>query len=157
MASTDRGALLALYHSTGGENWKRKDNWDSHVDLSQWFGVKANDQGRVVKLNLCGNNLQGIAEVFSTFFLFGLLDPFDLPGSKMANCVPLLASRPNVPVDLRFLVFSDSYVCWLLVIVSKSLSALKYCACWSALKQALPFLRNGCRDVEMPSLMCSTF
>lgn len=59
MASTDRHALLALYRSTGGAKWKRKDSWDTDVDLSQWHGVTVNDGGQVLKLILMDNNLQG--------------------------------------------------------------------------------------------------
>lgn len=61
MTSTDRDALLALFHSTGGAHWTRKDNWGSDADLSQWEGIeKVNADGRVVKLSLWGNGLQGI-------------------------------------------------------------------------------------------------
>eukprot|EP00752_Nemacystus_decipiens_P017045 g15262.t1 len=59
MAQTDREALVALYIATDGPNWENKTNWDTDADLSAWFGVTANDQGRVVELSLSGNNLRG--------------------------------------------------------------------------------------------------
>lgn len=59
MMSADRDALVALFRSTGGANWKKKDNWDTDADLSQWHGVKVDDQGRVAKVLLYNNNLQG--------------------------------------------------------------------------------------------------
>ncbi|CAM9985878.1 unnamed protein product [Ectocarpus sp. 12 AP-2014] len=59
MAHTDRDALVSLYNATGGANWKQKANWDTGADLSQWCGIKVDDQGRVVELNLFWNNLQG--------------------------------------------------------------------------------------------------
>lgn len=62
MSSTDRAALLALYRLTGGASWKRKNNWDTDGDLSQWDGVRVNDQGRVVSLRLDHNNLTGILQ-----------------------------------------------------------------------------------------------
>lgn len=52
--------MVALFHATGGTSWKRNDNWDTDADLSKWYGVKVNDQGRVVKLDLNRNNLQGM-------------------------------------------------------------------------------------------------
>lgn len=52
MASEDRAALLALFRSSGGANWTVQGNWGTNVDLSQWGGVKADDQGRVTKLEL---------------------------------------------------------------------------------------------------------
>lgn len=60
MAHADRDALVALYNATGGATWKEKTNWDTGADLSQWCGIKVDDQGRVVELNLFWNNLQGI-------------------------------------------------------------------------------------------------
>lgn len=59
MASTDRDILLALYRSTNGPNWDNNTNWDTDVDVNLWYGVKLNDQGRVVKLALNFNSLVG--------------------------------------------------------------------------------------------------
>eukprot|EP00752_Nemacystus_decipiens_P017123 g15339.t1 len=59
MAQTDREALVALFNATDGLNWKENANWDTHTDLSKWYGVNVNDQGRVVLLSLFSNNLQG--------------------------------------------------------------------------------------------------
>lgn len=60
MASTDRDALGALFRSTGGVNWKKKDNWVTGAELSRWHGGTLNDQGRVMSLSLSNNKLQGI-------------------------------------------------------------------------------------------------
>lgn len=60
MAQKDREALVALYNATGGPNWNESTGWDAEIDLSDWFGVKTNGQGRVVELALAGNNLEGI-------------------------------------------------------------------------------------------------
>ena len=60
MAPTDRDVLVALYNATDGPNWKNKTNWDTNADLSDWYGVEADDQGRVVKLSLSANKLRGI-------------------------------------------------------------------------------------------------
>ncbi|CAM9165329.1 unnamed protein product [Ectocarpus sp. 6 AP-2014] len=60
MAATDYDALVALYHATDGANWKQNRNWITDTDLSQWYGVELNDQGRVACLNLYSNNLRGL-------------------------------------------------------------------------------------------------
>lgn len=60
MASTDRDALVALFMTTGGEGWKRNDNWDTDAELREWYGVEANPEGHVVKIDLHFNNLQGM-------------------------------------------------------------------------------------------------
>ncbi|CAM9185854.1 unnamed protein product [Ectocarpus sp. 13 AM-2016] len=59
MSSTDREALIALFCSTGGAGWMRRDNWDTDAVLATWDGVQVNDQGRVVGLALATNNLEG--------------------------------------------------------------------------------------------------
>lgn len=63
MQQTDRDALGALYEATGGSNWKQNDNWNTDADLSKWYGINVNDQGRVVEVYLARNNLQGAAAV----------------------------------------------------------------------------------------------
>lgn len=64
MTSTDRDALVALYYATGGANWNRNSNWNTGAPLSDWYAVKVNDEGRVVKLHLGSNNLKGIFTMF---------------------------------------------------------------------------------------------
>lgn len=76
MASADRASLVALFRATGGTSWKRSDNWNTDADLSKWYGVKVNDQGRVVKLDLNRNNLQGIIRV--SLYIFVYLHVVDL-------------------------------------------------------------------------------
>lgn len=65
MPSTDRAALVELFRSTDGANWKMKSNWNTDAGLDTWAGVKLNHAGRVVELSLPDNNLNGIA-VYST-------------------------------------------------------------------------------------------
>ncbi|CAM9474636.1 unnamed protein product [Ectocarpus fasciculatus] len=59
MPQTDRDALVALYDATGGSNWTKNGNWNTDADLSKWYGIFVNDQGRVVGVHLVANNLQG--------------------------------------------------------------------------------------------------
>ncbi|CAB1107010.1 unnamed protein product [Ectocarpus sp. CCAP 1310/34] len=61
MSSIDRAALIALFRSTDGANWKWKSNWNTDAGLATWEGVSLNHAGRVVELSLPNNNLHGIA------------------------------------------------------------------------------------------------
>lgn len=54
----ERDALVALYRSTGGDNWTERTNWLTDKHVSTWHGVIAFD-GRVSVVNLSGNNLTG--------------------------------------------------------------------------------------------------
>ncbi|MCY4648651.1 MAG: Ig-like domain-containing protein [Gammaproteobacteria bacterium] len=51
--------LTALYVKTGGGDWTNSDNWLSDEDLDTWYGVDTDSTGRVVGLDLEGNNLIG--------------------------------------------------------------------------------------------------
>ena len=54
-----RGALIALYESTDGPNWKQNENWLSDAPLADWFGVSTDAEGRVTQLALVDNGLRG--------------------------------------------------------------------------------------------------
>ena len=58
-AIMDREALVALYNATGGDNWRRNDNWLSDLPLFTWEGVGTDDEGRVGTLYLRDNRLSG--------------------------------------------------------------------------------------------------
>jgi len=55
----EKQALEALYNSTNGADWVRKDGWNTDIPLSEWEGVTVDEEGRVVRLDLTGNQLSG--------------------------------------------------------------------------------------------------
>ena len=58
-SETDREALAALYHATNGPNWLRNSNWLTDAPLEDWYGVSTDEDGRVTRLELPGNELRG--------------------------------------------------------------------------------------------------
>ena len=56
---TDREILEMLHDATGGRNWFHSGNWLTDAPLGEWHGVRVNDQGRVVELQLWDNALAG--------------------------------------------------------------------------------------------------
>ncbi len=54
---TDRAALMALYDSTGGDNWRSNANWKSDKPLGEWYGITTDENGRVESINLNGRGL----------------------------------------------------------------------------------------------------
>ncbi len=58
-AQSDRAALVALYNATDGANWQTNTNWNSSAAIDTWFGVRTDDAGRVVSLDLFRNDLSG--------------------------------------------------------------------------------------------------
>ena len=58
-ATTDRDALIALYHTTGGDDWWRNTHWLSERPLGDWHGVTTDNDSRVTALELSDNRLTG--------------------------------------------------------------------------------------------------
>ena len=58
-ASRDREALIALYNSTNGSDWAVSTNWLSDAPLNTWHGVSTGTDGRVDRLDLYDNGLDG--------------------------------------------------------------------------------------------------
>ena len=92
--SSDRAALLALYEAAGGgkersgwnDGWRDKDNWGSTEPLNQWEGVTTNDDGRVIRLNLGSNRLEG--ELPAELGNLTVLQTLNLSGNKLAGTIP---------------------------------------------------------------------
>eukprot|EP01083_Nonionella_stella_P275692 936495_1 len=59
IADGDKNALLALYSSTKGEGWNNNDKWSFDEVRCDSYGVECNSDGRVTKLDLSDNYLDG--------------------------------------------------------------------------------------------------
>ena len=55
----ERAALVAVYHATGGADWRENANWLSDLPVHTWYGVQAAPGERVTALDLWGNGLTG--------------------------------------------------------------------------------------------------
>ena len=100
---SDREALVAIYHSTGGPNWTNNTNWLSDQPLGQWAGVQTNAEGRVVRLDGTFNNLSGtippeIGQLDSLRFLI-------LYGNELSGEIPVELGRLN---GLQFLYLDEN-------------------------------------------------
>ena len=60
LTNRDWRALRALYNTTDGPNWARNAGWLTDAPLAEWDGVKVNDNGRVIALELVRNDLAGV-------------------------------------------------------------------------------------------------
>lgn len=81
---SERTALEAFYHATGGSDWANRQHWLTDAPLDQWFGVSTDQAGRVVSLVLADKGLKGhIPPAVSTLRSLRqlLLDQNDLAGS----------------------------------------------------------------------------
>ena len=58
-SETDRAALVALYNATDGPDWYESQNWLSDRPPGDWYGVRTGKDGRVTRLDLVNNNVNG--------------------------------------------------------------------------------------------------
>ncbi|CAM9670598.1 unnamed protein product [Ectocarpus sp. 12 AP-2014] len=86
MSSEDRAALLALFRFTGGTRWKRNTNWNTDVHLSEWHGVKVNQDGRVVELSLNANHVRG--RIPQALGALTELTNLGLSGNELTGSIP---------------------------------------------------------------------
>ena len=95
-------ALHALYNATDGANWINSGNWLTDAPLSDWHGIKTDDDGRITEIYLIGNNLEGEipAELGKLSHLEGLyLARNDLSGSIPAELGDLSSLRTLMLFD----------------------------------------------------------
>ena len=83
---TDRDALVALYGTTGGPGWTNSSGWLTEAPLRRWSGVDVDAQGRVVGLDLSGNEVSGAIPPE----LGGLsnLERLNLGGNALSGAIP---------------------------------------------------------------------
>ena len=96
-------ALHALYNATDGANWTNSDNWLTDAPLSDWHGIKTDDEGRVTEIYLISNNL--IGEIPSELGQLGHLQGLYLARNDLSGSIP--AELANLS-SLRTLMLFDN-------------------------------------------------
>ena len=56
---SDREVVEILYETTGGRDWTNNQNWLTDAPLRDWYGIRVDNESRIVELNLEQNNLTG--------------------------------------------------------------------------------------------------
>ena len=82
----DRKALTELYHTAGGRHWKNNWSWTTDRPLDSWTGVTTDRHGRVTKLDLSGNGLEGT--IPSSLGNLSNLKELNLSGNKLTGSIP---------------------------------------------------------------------
>ena len=87
ISNADRGTLISIYNTTGGEKWNR--TWDLQTDPRNWFGVTVKN-GVITELNLSGNALAGSFP--SSITSLTKLKKLDLSNNQLSGDVTNLSS-----------------------------------------------------------------
>ena len=88
-ATTERGALVALYEATDGANWVENGNWLTDEPLATWHGVVTDSSGGVTELDLSANGLKGTIPNLSALSDLSVLD---LGQNALTGSIPDLSA-----------------------------------------------------------------
>ena len=93
--AADKAALTALYNATDGANWTPNTNWATDQPLSSWHGVTTNSDGRITRLELDGNGLDGTLP--AALGDLSALEQLDLQNNALSGALPSeLANLTNL-------------------------------------------------------------
>ena len=72
--------LIEFYEATNGDNWTNNENWCSNKPISEWYGIKTDEEGHVISIKLSNNNLSGSAKFLKGFINLKEINIDDNPG-----------------------------------------------------------------------------
>ena len=102
---SDTKLLERLYETSGGTNWTNSSGWLQLPVLDDWYGVTADDLGRVVTLDLTRNGLTG--ELRADLGSLSEMTTLRLNGNALSGRLPLSLTR----LALGELRYSDTGLC----------------------------------------------
>ncbi len=94
--TADRDVLARIYDAMDGRHWFNTGNWLTEAPLREWYGIDADAQGKVIRINLSHNRLSGA--IPADIVALDKLEELNLLGidSKGAPIPPELGELPNL-------------------------------------------------------------
>ena len=103
--AADREALELLFLTSGGDGWTQSEGWRTTPVLAEWHGVDADSLGRVVRLDLTRNGLEG--ELTPAIGNLTAMIGLRLGGNALSGRLPL--SLANLPLVEFY--YDDTELC----------------------------------------------
>lgn len=98
VSEEEKNALWSFYTSTNGANWKNTVSgnkpWSLAIPVCDWYGVKLDQEGHVVHLQLTRNNLNG--RIPSSISSLKRLTYIHLANNKISSVSPEMGLLKNV-------------------------------------------------------------
>ena len=87
---SDRAALEEFFEIAGGSDWTNSQGWGGDEPLEAWYGVSVDSQGRVMRLDLSANGLQG--RVAGSLGRLSQMTELRIGGNDLSGRLPLSLS-----------------------------------------------------------------
>ena len=101
--NAERDALVAIFNATNGSEWIESENWVTDEFVGVWFGITTDADGRVVKLELGSNGLQGT--IPPEIAALSRLEVLDLGTNGLSGVIPVEIGELG---NLTTLILSDN-------------------------------------------------
>ena len=99
----DSLALVAIYDLADGANWKDSRKWTLTEPIDTWPGVKLNEEGRVVELNIINGTVTTVEwEIPAVLTELSELSTLQIVGSKLKGEIPEFLYGMTSLAKIRF-------------------------------------------------------
>lgn len=100
---TDSLALVAIYNAADGANWKDSRKWTLTEPIDTWPGVKLNEEGRIVELNIINGTVTTEEwEIPAVLAELSELSTLQIVGSKLKGEIPEFLYDMTSLAKIRF-------------------------------------------------------
>ena len=87
--ATDSLALAKIYAIADGANWKESRRWDFEKPISEWPGIKLDDDGRVIECSITNGTVTTVEwEIPEELSTLTALKTLQIVGSKLKGEIP---------------------------------------------------------------------
>ena len=99
----DSLALVKIYTIADGANWKESRKWDLEKPMTEWPGIKLNDDGRVIEVSITNGTVSTVEwEIPEALADLTELSTLQIVGSKLKGEIPAFLYDMTNLAKIRF-------------------------------------------------------